>query len=413
MTLRLLYLSPVGELGGAERCLLTMIRAVRETDPGIEPHLLACAEGPLLAEARRAGAQTHCLSLPPILAQMGTAGLLRSNPLQALAAWPEARDYVRQYRSAIERIAPDLIHSNGIKTHLLSGWLGRIEPPVLWHIHDFLGHRALVPRLLRPASADIAGAIAISRAVAGDTRRVLPGLPVDVILNAVDINHFTPHSSPSSGTPQESREAGSLLDVLANLPPTGAATLRVGLVAAYARWKGQDIFLAAAARLLQRRPAAHVRFYIIGGRIYRTKHSQFSKEELQATAAALHIGPHVGFIDFQKDPAPIYRALDVVVHASTQPEPFGLTIAEAMACSRPVIVSQAGGAAELFTGDVDGLGVPPGDDAALAAAMARLLDDPALCRSLGARARQTAEARFNPTRLGRQLCDLYRRHARR
>ena len=48
------------------------------------------------------------------------------------------------------------------------------------------------------------------------------------------------------------------------------------------------------------------------------------------------------------------RALDVVVHASTQPEPFGLVIAEAMACGRAVVVSSGGGAAEIVT---------PGEDA--------------------------------------------------
>ena len=65
----------------------------------------------------------------------------------------------------------------------------------------------------------------------------------------------------------------------------------------------------------------------------------------------------VGFVPFVEDPVPVYRALDVVLHASTQPEPFGLTVVEAMACGRAVVVSAAGGAAELFTDGVDALGV--------------------------------------------------------
>src|SRR5262249_14978265 len=68
-----------------------------------------------------------------------------------------------------------------------------------------------------------------------------------------------------------------------------------------------------------------------------------------------------GLVPFQEDTAAVYRALDVVVHASTQPEPFGLTIAEAMSCSRPVVVARAGGAAGLFSRGPHALGGPPRD----------------------------------------------------
>jgi glycosyltransferase involved in cell wall biosynthesis len=403
MSMRVLFISPVGELGGAERCLLTMIRALRDIDADVEPHLLACAEGPLLDEARQAGARIHCVPLPAALAEMGTGGLGATATFarRAFRAWPHGRDYLRRFRSALERISPDIIHSNGVKTHLLTGWLGRIEPPILWHIHDLLGHRALIPRLLRAGSAEIAGAIAISEAVATDARQVLPGLPVDVILNAVDTRHFAPRPGD-----------GAMLDALAYLPVASAGALRVGLIATYARWKGHDLFLDAAARIVKQSADTNVRFYIIGGPIYRTGGSQFTREELEARAGMMGLASHVGFIDFQKDTAPIYNALDVVVHASTNPEPFGLTIAEAMACGRPVIATEAGGAAELFTSGRDGIGVRPRDSAGLAAAIDRLRQDSALRHSLGLHARQTAEARFNPTRLGRQLLDLYHRHFR-
>ena len=101
--------------------------------------------------------------------------------------------------------------------------------------------------------------------------------------------------------------------------------------------------------------------------------------------------------------------LDIVVHASTQPEPFGRAIAEAMACARPVIVSAAGGAVELFTPDHDAIGVVPGDPDALAAAIARLAADPALRQRLGENARQTAVERFDRDRLGPQLMAIYQR----
>src|SRR5205085_8086358 len=142
------------------------------------------------------------------------------------------------------------------------------------------------------------------------------------------------------------------------LPRAVPGTLRVGLVATYARWKGQEVFLDAAGRLAAGRPELPVRFYVVGGPVYQTRGSQFSEGELRRLAAQRGLADRVGFVGFREDTAPVYRALDVVVHASTRPEPFGLTVVEAMACGRPVIVSRAGGAAELFTPGYDGGGGP-------------------------------------------------------
>ena len=102
------------------------------------------------------------------------------------------------------------------------------------------------------------------------------------------------------------------------------------------------------------------------------------------------------------------RALDILVHASTEPEPFGLVIAEGMACGRAVIASQAGGAAELFETDVNALSHTPGDAALLAQRIALLAGDRSLRARLGAAARATAEQRFNRTRLATELIPLYR-----
>src|SRR5262249_15351528 len=161
-----------------------------------------------------------------------------------------------------------------------------------------------------------AGAIAVSEAVGRDVRGLLPGLPTRVIGNAIDVNAF----SPAEADPD-------LLDRLAGLPPAPEAVIRGGVVATYARWEGQDVFLPAAARVLS--AGRRVRFYVVGGPIYHTSGSQFSQAELRGLARDLGIEPDVGLIDFQPDPAAVYRALDVVVHASTRPEPFGLTIVEA------------------------------------------------------------------------------------
>jgi glycosyltransferase involved in cell wall biosynthesis len=345
--------------------------------------------------------------MPPSMAGTGDFGWRGQNRVRAGLAlarrgtalgWDTWR-YLRRMRQTLSALRPDLIHSNGIKFHLLSRLTGGSPVPVVWHVHDFFGARPLVARGLRWAARRAAGAIAISQAVAEDARRVLRSVPVAVVYNAIDTVRFTPG-------PGDAR-----LDSLAGLPPAPPRTVRVGLVATYARWKGHDIFLRAIARLVRQQPDTPARFYLIGGPIYQTAGSQFTENELRARAAELAVTPHVGFIPFQQDPAGIYRALDLVVHASTQPEPFGLTVVEAMACAKPVIVTRAGGVTELFTPGHDAVGVPPGDDGALATALRELIHQPSHRTRLGENARRTAVERFRRERLGPQILTAYRQFA--
>jgi glycosyltransferase involved in cell wall biosynthesis len=193
------------------------------------------------------------------------------------------------------------------------------------------------------------------------------------------------------------------LDRRAGLTAAATGVVRVGLISTFARWKGHDVFLQALAAIPGDVP---VRGYIIGGPVYDTAASQHSMEELQAQADRLGLGSRVGFTGFLP-PAPAMRALDVVVHASTRPEPFGLVVAEAMACGRALITSASGGAAELVTAGEDALTCVPGDAASLSACITRLARDPVLRRELGKNARASACRRFDSDRFAHELVAVY------
>jgi glycosyltransferase involved in cell wall biosynthesis len=192
------------------------------------------------------------------------------------------------------------------------------------------------------------------------------------------------------------------------MAPAPRGTIRVGLLATFGGWKGHDTFVQAIQRL---RTDNQVRAYIIGGPLYDTAGSQHSLEELRQLALDLGVADRVGFTGFVDRPAPLLRALDVVVHASTQPEPFGLVIAEGMACARAVVVSAAGGAAELVRDGVDAVTHPPGDSDRLAGAIERCAGDAAFRARLGREARRVAVSRFDPDTFTRAFVDLYRRVA--
>ena len=402
--MRITFLSPVGVVGGAERVLLAAIRGASEHVSGARLDVVLFADGPLRAAAERLGAAVTVVPLPASLAEFGDTGLRDSGPPRILAglgfgwaALGEARaavGFLRRLRAALRRSAPDLIHSNGLKAHAIAAVARPRGVPVLWHLHNFLSHRPVMARLLGRLSAGVAGGIAISEAVRRDAEAVLPGLAISLVWNAVDTDHFAPADRD-----------GAELDRLAGLEPAGPGVVRAGLVATYANWKGQDVFLDALARLAATGPP--VRGYIVGGPIYATAGSQFTRQKLEQQAAANGLASRVGFIPFQTDPADVYRMLDVAVHASIRPEPFGLTIVEPMGCGKPVVVSAAGGAVELFTPGHDGLGHAPGDAAGLAGAIARLAADPGLRARLGANARRTAVERFSQERYGREIAAVY------
>jgi glycosyltransferase involved in cell wall biosynthesis len=402
--LKVVYLNPTGILGGAEMCLLDLLAVVRAARPGWSLRVLLGDDGPLRAAVEGLGVACALMPLPARLAELGDAGLglgAGRGRLALTARGPgaavSASSYLARLRRRLRAERPDLVQTNGMKAHLLGAWAAPRGVPVVWHLHDYLGARAVMARLLRwsaRARREVRG-VAVSHSVADDARRVLGArVPVEPIYNAIDLARF----APGPGDP-------SWLDAQASMaPPPAPGTVRLGLVATYARWKGHDVFLEAVARVATNLPA---RFYIIGGPLYRSSGSQLDPTALRARADALGLSERLGFIGHQPDPEAVYRALDVVVHASTKPEPFGRVIVEAMACGRAVIVARGGGAAELFEDGVSALGCPPGDPKALAGVMTRLIANPDLRRDLGAGGRAEAIARFDRGQRAEEWMRIY------
>jgi glycosyltransferase involved in cell wall biosynthesis len=401
--MRVLFLNPAGGLGGAERCLLDLAASLRAHggESGIEVGLIAGRDGPMLREAEALGVHVVRLLLSDRLAAVGDSTLLahgaRSLPAfgrHAADAALDAADYVRQLRVAVRQFSPSVVHSNGIKMHLLAA-AAFVRAPLLWHIRDFIGERPMVSRALSACAWRADAGIAISNAVAEDTRRLMPRLPLSVIHDAIDTDVFCPVGPVSD------------LDALAQSDPAPTGTVRIGLIATYARWKGHEVFLQAARLVKARLSIPEIQFYVIGGPIYDTAGSEYSQEELRELAARLSSESCIRFVPFQERIEEVHRALDIVVHASTRREPFGRTIAEAMATGKAVVASKGSGAAELCVDTVDAVCVASKADA-LADALCMLITDGPRRRGLGSAARSAAVDRFSRARLAKQVLSVYR-----
>jgi glycosyltransferase involved in cell wall biosynthesis len=388
---RIVYLNPSGRLGGAETSLRELLSSVRAAQPGWELWLVLGEDGPLAGIARDLGVRVLVRPFPPALARLGDTGRWAAVVGLLKAAVATGR-YARGLARWLDQIEPDILHATGFKMHLLGAWTRPRRSALIWHIHDYVSPRPLMRRLLWPFRKGCSVAIVNSKSVAKDLKQVLPGLRIVPLYNAIDLRRFSPAGEQVD------------LDARAGLPHAASGTVRVGLIATYARWKGHKVFLEALACLS---PGLPVRGYIIGGPIYQTDGSQWSALELHQEADRLGLTGKVGFTGFLTDTSAAMRSLDVIVHASTQPEPFGMVIVEGMACGRAVIASQAGGATELFTDGENALAHPPGDAAALARQIERLCRDQGLRNKLGECGRTTAEMHYQGKRLAAELLDVY------
>jgi glycosyltransferase involved in cell wall biosynthesis len=398
---RLVCVTASASMGGAETSLVTLIAALRALEPALTVAVIAPSAGPLLDRCRTLGASACVVPYPPALAALGeTAGVTGpglsasravfvATGLKAAVTTPA---YFRRLRAMFRDMESTIVHSNGVKAHIAAAVSAPRAARLVWHLHDYVQPRPLTAALLRRLARRADAIVANSDSVRGDAAGALGGSrPIRRVYNAVDLERFTP--------------AGAALDLasLADLPPD-EGRLRIGLVATFARWKGHAVFIEALSRM-QRRDA--VRAYIIGGPVYETAGSQWSIAELKESAAARGLRRVVGFTGHIHDVPAALRSLDVVVHASTEPEPFGMAIAEAMASGRAVVAARAGGASELFDDGVNAVGHVPGDAGDLAAKLDELVADRSRRAALGAAAREAAWRRFDPRRMAAEFREAY------
>jgi len=234
--MNIVYLSNSGQLGGAERSLLDFLASTRIHNPRLSLHLIAPAEGPLVSEASALGVRTAVLMLPKSIARLGDAAAggpagkhtrLPTLLSRSCRSLPDVIEHVRKLRQVLAEIAPTLIHAHGFKMNILGMWAKPASVPLVWHLHDYLSSRPIMARLMRIHSKRCALAIANSNSTARDAREVCGDrLKIQTVYNAVDLERFSVDGASTD------------LDEAAGVAHVSNRTVRVGLVATMARWKG-------------------------------------------------------------------------------------------------------------------------------------------------------------------------------
>ncbi|MCA1723591.1 MAG: glycosyltransferase family 4 protein [Thermomicrobia bacterium] len=279
-------------------------------------------------------------------------------------------------RTVIERGDFDIVHIHKPGDFPLATWIGRrTGARIIYSAHGrdfFPGDRRFTDAIQTFTACSAYNAAEVHARYGRDAV---------VIYNGIETEEFAP------GAPDPSWRV-TLTD--------GSAPLLLW-VGRLERWKGTIDALRALAMM---QCAAHLAIVGVGPEMAR----------LRDAARSLGIADRVHFLgarDHAEMPN-LYASAAIVLGTSFANETFGMALAEASACGRPVVATRFGGFPEVVRAGETGLLVPPRDPRALAAAIQTLLADPARCRAMGERGRAHVVANFAWPVVTDRVLRLYR-----
>jgi glycosyltransferase involved in cell wall biosynthesis len=362
--------------GGAERQALEL--AVRlPRDRFAVDFILLGDEGPYGQRARDAGLHLHVLGAPargalpfPLYAAMVSGRalrfvrLVRQGRYDLLDAWLYPAYSLAAVTRPLTR-APVLVAGR----RSLSDFKERFGPAQRW-----------LDAIARHAADAI---VANSSAVAADVlaRERLDPRKLRTIRNGVTL--------PS---PLGAKEREELRAAWGIMP----GQVVIGCVANFSPGKGHALLLEALAPQLRAEEGPAL-VLVGGGRL---------RDEIEALVARLGLGGHVVLAGPTLDPLPLYWAFDIAVSASER-EGLPNVLLEAAAAARPIVATDAGGSREIVRDGDTGRLVPVGDGAALAGAVAALVEDAAARDRYGQRARAWVSEEFSMARMVDAFAALY------
>jgi len=175
----------------------------------------------------------------------------------------------------------------------------------------------------------------------------------------------------------------------------------VGVVGNIKQWKGQEVVVRAVNILKKTLPG--IKCLLVGEMFEGDPYYLKIKKSIDEFS----IANNVIFTGFQKNPADFINVMDVVVHSSIEPEPFGMVNLEAMYMRKPVVSTNIGGPTEVFTSGKDGILITPGNPEHLAQTLSLLLNNRGLRQKIGEEAHKTIMRKFTINRTVEEIEKCY------
>ena len=379
--LRVLFVDYSIGFGGAIKSLSLTLRRLQGVDVHVltsqDPGLIESWLGGYPVERFRTVVNYRLLSrVRRGISAARVPGFVQKLALRGVAAadWGVSRWNTRRIAAYMRRHRIDLVHlNNGFGPDEVLDAARKTGARCLVHLRYNFTDRS--PGTVR-RMGDVDHVIAVSDHVA----RGLEGTPVPAdrittIHDPVDLDLVS--------AAQVERERVRMRHGIAD------GEIAIGIFGRVIRWKGQQIFAEAAIRAMREEP--RIRPVIVGDE---SDGSHHYFDGVRETIRQAGVADRFVMTGYTEEVEAHYAAMDIVVHASTTPEPFGMVVPEAMAARCAVIAADEGGPREVITHGEDGLRVPPRDVGALAEAMLRLARDVKERERLANRAVETAHVRF-------------------
>jgi glycosyltransferase involved in cell wall biosynthesis len=357
--------------GGSDRGLFDVVAHLPRDR--FEPLMLLREGDPLAARYREHGVAVETFALTPPRRALEFAKQVRF----FLHFWPSVFRLAR----TIRRFDADVVHVNTLFN--LQGPFAAClaRRPLVWHVRELLPDSRVFRLLAWLVGRMSTRIVAMSNAIA-DELGLAPGR-VRVVFGSADLSQFT-------GLPPRETARATL-----GLDPGAQALFCPGR---FEHWKGQHVLVESLPEVFTAQPGAVALF---AGAPAVNKPEYY--EGLVKRCEELGIADRVRFLGRRDDVPVIMAASDVLVLPSVTPEPFGLTVVEAMAAGRPVVATAAGGPLDSVADEETGLLARPSDPHDLAAKICTLLADPERARAMGEAGRTRARELFATDREVREM----------
>jgi len=361
-----LFISHSAEVGGGELSLFDIIES------GQYCEVLLFEDGPFGQKLREIGIEPKVSNAGSIL------DIRRDSGWRVALRLPSLIKFALPLCFRFRRF--DVIYANSQKAFIVAA-LANIysRRPLVWHLHDIMvsGHFSTIMKraaiLLANRSAKL---VIVNSKATRDAYVAAGGLTPAIIVP----NGIRPDSYLKAGAIRASLR----LRLVRRLNINHSKIL--GMFGRLAEWKGQHIAVRALAKL----PDCHLVF--VGSALFG---EEMYEQDLRRLADALGVSNRTHFLGFHSSVAELMAAVDVVLHCSIAPEPFGRVIVEAMMAGTPVIATAAGGPAEIVDHESTGLLIAPDDVRSLIVAVRRVIDEPEKAREMAEKARREALISYN------------------
>ena len=376
-----------GTIGGSHYCLLELIKGLNKSK--FKPFVLFYQKNILIPEFER-----HC----PVIILDKTRGLVIKRDFPHLYSLVNKLPYLPYFLILFQKtynffryhltdflkiiyllskLKIDLVHINNAPA--LTDWLIAckiLRKKCIAHLRGNWNPKFFQKKLVRYYDA----VISISNSVTSHAKK--KGIYINnfiTIYDGIDIN--TVLKMKTINPNEIKKELG---------PPLNDSFL-IGLIGNIKAWKGQHVAIEAIKILKKKYPKIKC---LIVGNVSNLEDDKKYFNHLKELVNNNGLSKNIIFTGFRKDIPDIISALDILIHTSVAPEPFGRVILEGMIFSKPVIATAHGGPIEIIEDGISGFLVPPNDPNALAERIDYLLSNPKSAERMGKEAWKRVEKKF-------------------